>query len=597
MKRPRSLVLAVFAALTVCRVIVSAGPQGQLTPVRDARKEPAGTGAIGGVVQDASGQRPLRRASVRLSGDQLLTGRSTVTRDDGSFLFDGLPPGSYNVSAQRATYMNAEHGARRPGGTGSAIVLAAGQRVTNVVFLLQRFGSIAGVIHDPDGLPAAGISVEAFRYTMRTGRRTLSSVYGQPSFTDDRGVYRIFGLLPGEYYIAAGPSPDRGPSDLQRLSANDVDRFLQRLNSPSSAAPFVYGEPHQSFAPVFFPGSTDFAGAQRIAVALGEDRAGVDLRLQLVPTARVDGTVTRLDGQPLAVTQVVATRITEANSMDLFSPGAAGAATVDAQGKFAYPALVPGRYVMTARSSGVPGMASSATPPMWAMEEVVVGGTDHSVALVLQSGMRVSGRIAYDGKTLLPPAGPSGIRVGLTNMSVGTTLAVSSATANADGTFALHGVPPGQYRLTATAPPAPAGWALRSAMSKGVDVLDIPLVVASGADIDDVVVTYTDRPTELSGSLQTEAGDPTSDYFIVAFSADRSHWAPFGRRQVMARPSSSGRFVFRNLPPGEYFIAAVIDVEQGDWFDPAFLDRLIPASARVTLAEGERKPFDLKIAR
>jgi hypothetical protein len=64
----------------------------------------------------------------------------------------------------------------------------------------------------------------------------------------------------------------------------------------------------------------------------------------------------------------------------------------------------------------------------------------------------------------------------------------------------------------------------------------------------------------------------------------------------MARPASSGRYTVRNLPPGEYFVAAVTDVEFNAWFDPAFLSELVPASTKVTFSEGEKKTLDLRIA-
>jgi hypothetical protein len=132
-------------------------------------------------------------------------------------------------------------------------------------------------------------------------------------------------------------------------------------------------------------------------------------------------------------------------------------------------------------------------------------------------------------------------------------------------------------------------------MLNGIDLLDAPLAV-SGRDVDGIVITYTDRPTELSGTLQTPAGVPTGDYFIIVFATDRGFWTPSTRRSVMARPASTGKYILRNLPPGEYFVAAVTDVEQGEWFDSAFLERLIAASARITLAESEKRTLDLRIA-
>ena len=157
---------------------------------RDALREATGSAVIGGIVMadDGSG-RPLRGAAVRLSGEALTTARQMLTGADGRFTFTGLPAGQYTVTATRASYMSMSYGARRPNGPGALIALAEGQRMTDISLRLTRFGSITGTIYDQNGEPAAGISVEALRYTMRTGRRSLSSVYGRPAFTDDRGVY------------------------------------------------------------------------------------------------------------------------------------------------------------------------------------------------------------------------------------------------------------------------------------------------------------------------------------------------------------------------------------------------------------------------
>jgi hypothetical protein len=49
------------------------------------------------------------------------------------------------------------------------------------------------------------------------------------------------------------------------------------------------------------------------------------------------------------------------------------------------------------------------------------------------------------------------------------------------------------------------------------------------------------------------------------------------------------------LPPGEYFLTAVTDAEQNEWFDPQFLAQLVPASIKVTIADGEKKVQDIRV--
>jgi protocatechuate 3,4-dioxygenase beta subunit len=561
---------------------------------RDIRREATGTGVISGRVTDDTPEgRPLRRAAVTLSSTALMTSRRATTRDDGSYVFDGLPPGAYGLSVFRSGYMRTEHGARRPGGSGSTLSLAAGQRIADVVIRLPRYSAITGTIYDQDGEPAVGVSVEAMRYTMRTGRRTLSNVYGQPARTDDRGVYRLDGLTPGEYYVAAGPSPSRGPLDVVQLTTTGVDRVLQLLRSPAAPSAAIAAETtRRSYAPVFYPGTTDLAGATIFKLGLGEERGGADMRLQLVTVGRLAGTVTRDDGTPATTGNIVLTPLIEPNSMDLFSPTAIGAGTIDAQGRFEFPAVPPGRYQLVANApDGKDGR-------LWGALELTVDGGDRAVAMSLAPGGRISGRVTLSGTTLKPPAGLSSIRVTATASSahLGTAFATATATVQPDGTFVLASLAPGLYRLSANSP-VPPGWAARSLMIGTSDLLDGQLLVRAGTHIVDAVLTYADRPTELSGMLQTPAGDATADYFIVVFSADRSFWTPASRRQTMARPASSGRYAVSNLPPGDYLVAAVTDVEPGSWFDPAFLEQLLPAAVRVTLAEGERRVLDLKIGR
>ena len=66
-------------------------------------------------------------------------------------------------------------------------------------------------------------------------------------------------------------------------------------------------------------------------------------------------------------------------------------------------------------------------------------------------------------------------------------------------------------------------------------------------------------------------GKPTADYTIVIFPSDNSFWLPQARRIQSARPGTDGKFTFRDMPPGDYRMTAVTDVEPGEWFDPEFL--------------------------
>jgi hypothetical protein len=142
----------------------------------------------------------------------------------------------------------------------------------------------------------------------------------------------------------------------------------------------------------------------------------------------------------------------------------------------------------------------------------------------------------------------------------------------------------------------PAQWVLKSAMVGSTDALDFPFEVGPNAQVAGVTLTFTDRTQELSGTLQDAMGRPTSDFTIIVFPADTAYWVPQSRRIQSARPDTTGKFSIRGLPPGNYRLTAVTDVETGEWFDPNFLNQLVGPSMALTLAPGERKTQDLRVA-
>ena len=82
---------------------------------------------------------------------------------------------------------------------------------------------------------------------------------------------------------------------------------------------------------------------------------------------------------------------------------------------------------------------------------------------------------------------------------------------------------------------------------------------------------------------------------MVVFAADRRYWIEGTRRVVSVRPGSDGRFTADKLPGGEYLIAALTDVQPGEWRDPAFLEQLVAAAIKITLRDGEKTIQDIKI--
>jgi hypothetical protein len=232
---------------------------------------------------------------------------------------------------------------------------------------------------------------------------------------------------------------------------------------------------------------------------------------------------------------------------------------------------------------------------MWAKADVAVDGRSKTdVALVLQPGTTVSGRIQFDG-TGEYPTDFSNLRVILGSAQPNGFIAGSAmATVNADGTFRIADVMPGKYRVSMT---PPRGWRARSVDVAGRDALDFLLDVPERDEVGNVTVTFTNRPTELTGNITDSTGQAASGYTIVLFAADQQYWTPQSRRIVTTRPSTDGKFTFRDLPAGAYKIAALEDAEPGSWFDPELLKQLNAAAISVTIGEGEHKTQDLRVGR
>jgi hypothetical protein len=138
---------------------------------------------------------------------------------------------------------------------------------------------------------------------------------------------------------------------------------------------------------------------------------------------------------------------------------------------------------------------------------------------------------------------------------------------------------------------------VKSATVGGRDVLDTPFDVRPGVDVSDVVVTFTDRVTQVSGLVTDGTGRPAPTYSVIVFSVDPKFWRQGSRwvRQPV-RPASDGRYSVSSLPPGDYYLAVVTDFQPTEWYTPGFLQQVVPGAIRLTIGEGEKKVQDLKLA-
>jgi hypothetical protein len=570
-----------------------------------AQRRPVETGEISGVVM-RTGDSPilLARVLVTISGDALKPSRTVITDDAGRFAFKDLPAGRFTLVAARPPYIRTAFGARRPGRPGTPITLAGGERLAGVTISMARGAAITGVVRNAGGDVAVGTQVVATPLDATTDP-------GVPVVTDDRGVYRVFGLPPGRYIVTATIAGLR-TAGFTQLSDAEMDRILGNLQRRMSGAGNRRSAPGSrpaegtrtsttpstfANAPSYYPGTADPEQAQILTLAEGDERAGVDFDLQLVRPSTIEGRVSIGGGAVPPNTQVTLTR--PATRLGQSNPLAATmTARLDPSGGFRFTNVLPGTYRVIARATTT-GPVTSAQPGtvrltgvLWGLADVTVAGEDLAgVALTLQPGLKVTGRSVFDARTLTPP---DNVQLRLTEIRGNSPLARAGG-GRSNGPFEISGLLPGTY--TFSTPLADAGWWLRSVVIDGRDALDFPLELGAAGDVGGAIATFTDRRTELSGTLQSAANVPAPDYFLVVLSADPTHWRAASRRVQFTRPGTDGRFIVRDLPAGDYLMAAVPDLDSSDLGDVTFMERLVSAAIKVTLGEGEKKTQDLTLAK
>lgn len=573
-----------------------------------AARNAAATGGgtvTGVVVTDTGTPQPVRRATVRLSGAGA-TVRVVGTDDLGRFVFDRVPAGRVTISALKAGFVTAFHGSTEPGrGPGVPVAVTDGQTVDITIRLLPG-AVITGAILTGQGFPAPNVTVAAV-----DTRPSNTVPIPLRAVTDDRGIYRIFGLAPGDYLVSA--LPQLVPQDARGLGPGgpvmrltDADVQQARAGSAATANNTAGSSRPVGYAPVFYPGTTDAAGAATIHVTSGEERAGVDMALSVVPMSRLGGTLVDSDGVPVTSAQVllIPKRGDQPSPVEaLISSGALTMPRAAMSGAtFSFTSVSPGQYTLVARTgSGQRGVAAAeaAAPVLWSVSDITIDGTDRTdLPLRLMPGLTMTGRYVVE-RGAAEAIDPSVLNLSL--MAVNPLPGFAStyrAIPQPDGTFRISSVAPGRYvtRIDVPASMAAGRWMLKSAMADGRDLADRPLVAFAGAtDLANVVVTLTTRPATVTGRLVDVSGRPVTRYSIVVATQDRALWLPNARRIRTARPATDGSFEITGLPAGDYAIAAVDNVENANVFDAGFLSELLGTSFRVTLAEGETRRQDFKV--
>jgi hypothetical protein len=278
-----------------------------------------GKGAIEGTVVNLRGE-PLRKTTLWLRPLRPeLHDLRTSTDNEGKFVFEGLDPANYLLSADHAGYLNQSYGTRTPGLLGGALEVRADSRVSDVVITMTPQGIIAGKVTDEDGDAVAGVEVKVYQiygFNNTRGVRMAGSAKLNPD-----GTFMVGNLMPGRYYAAASGASNRG------------------------------------WLTTWFPDTNEFSSAGRIEVSPGADIRGVNLRVRRgAAFFQIRGTITGAPGERIAL------RLIPKGAAPTLQDGSELRRVIEIppSGAFTLTGVAPGSYLLTASSEASPrvGFAS-----------------------------------------------------------------------------------------------------------------------------------------------------------------------------------------------------------------------------------------------
>ena len=559
-----------FALATVTVVAIGALPRPE-------------TAEIAGQVTDARSHAALPGAVVALNGRGAPPPARVITDADGRFAFHDLPPGVFGVVATRNGYFGNGDG-RDPFGPGRLVELSSDHAVTDLTLSLWKLGAISGTVV-AEGDPLVGIEVNALRRSLVASRWRYVNV--ATASTDDRGAYRLSGLLPGEYVIVARPDRDpETPLLLSLLSATPA----ASVDVLAAATAKGRGVPERdarvrTYPTTFFRNVPASSLAARISIDAGADRAGIDFQLKPLRGVRVTGTVSGLDGpaEEMDVHLVRADSTLESDPLDV------AVAALESDGRFELTGVPPGKYVVTMLAR-----------PWWARTPVTVGATDVAgLKVPAHKGSNVRGRLEFAGRAAPTAAEIAQVVVQLTpESSPAPNASAWRAQVSPDGTFTTAGLPAGRYFLRVAS--VPRGWTLESALVGSRDALDASFEIQS-SDVDGLVVRFVDHPLGgANGVVHDASGAPVANATVLLFPAAREpgfDTGPQARRFRSVRSLGNGTFSAGGLPPGAYLAVALASPPAPDWQEPARLDALAPSASRVDVAAGPSPPITLSIVK
>ena len=515
----KKLITASFLVIASCAVLCAQQP----APTPKKTDEPVTNGVIDGRVVNESGQAMAGATVFVRAVNSSGAARQTTSDIEGNFRMAGLEPALYTVSATAPAYTMV---------SSTDLFTPTYYRLGDTVRIeLVRGGAITGTVTNALGEPVVAVRVRAtmVRDARSEGAKLAYISSEQP--TDDRGIYRIYGLRPGTYIVSAGGSG-----------------FAYSFN------------PYDQDLPTYAPSASRDTAAE-ILVRSGED-SNIDIRYRGEPGHLISGTV------KVAGTNGSAVALTQAGSAvplgNTYQPdGARG---------FSFTGLGDGDYDIVAQE--LASNPNNTTTPSFAVSEpkrVSIKGADVTgIELTTRPLLSLTGKIALEpskapecqGKR--PPLfAEMVVRLQKPEKgkdqedSTALRFMAGSASPDASGAFQLRNLFPGKYQFepqfyarywylqsitTTTGTPKPQKF----------DAAANWTTVKAGEQLSNLTITLAQGAASIRGRVVVPEGAATpamSSLYLVPAEPDKTNDV---LRYFVSDVGDDQTFTFNNLPPGRY---------------------------------------------
>ncbi len=515
----RTVQVGLIMLLLACTSAVA-----QVTPTTPNPTARTKTGSITGTVVNENGQ-PLPNVYVYVrTFSSLRPVQSASSDSDGKFEVNGLEPLTYQIFARHNVYtlLSSAEGAPNNHHIGESVRL-----------VMVKGGVITGTVTTQSGEPVVGVKVRV------TYVQTGATV--QERMTDDRGVYRAYGLPSGKYVVWAGGSAGGG-------YAND---------------------PFDADVPTYAPASTRELAAE-ITVRAGEETQNVDIRYRGEQGRTVSGIVSNplasSSGVLVSLTPVVDGRseMNVAVSQPADTPG------------FVFYGVDDGEYTVLART-----LLTGSEWAVSAPKRISVRGSNVSgIELTLTPLASVSGQVVLEElKTKecttrdLPLITETLVsawhKQDEAAKSQPSFLWGLGTPANADerGNVKLQNIAPGDYYFVTRF--ASKTWYLQSisiaspATRKTVDATHVWTTVRNGDRISGLKITLAEGAASIAGQIALAEGEALPEkLFVYVVPAEKEKVDEVLRFYATA-VNSEGKITLTNIAPGRYWLLARPAVEGG----------------------------------